>query len=68
MTIEETLFPPDDPDFDVPPLEEPEPEPVNLEEEFERLTDYERQREDLGRKMEGQLGEVLARMRDRRVE
>ena len=28
MTIEETLFPPDDPDFDVPPLEEPEPDPV----------------------------------------
>ena len=28
MTTDETLFPPDDPDFDVPPLEEPEPEPV----------------------------------------
>ena len=28
MTIEETLFPPDDPDFDVPPLEEPEPDPI----------------------------------------
>ena len=28
MTTETTLFPPDDPDFDVPPLEEPEPEPV----------------------------------------
>ena len=28
MTTETTLFPPDDPDFDVPPPEEPEPEPV----------------------------------------
>ncbi len=28
MTLEETLFPPDDPDFDVPPLEEPEDDPV----------------------------------------
>ena len=28
MTIEQTLFPPDDPDFDVPPLEEPEPDSV----------------------------------------
>lgn len=54
--------------LDVSRYVEPEPEPVNLEEEFERLTDYERQREDLGRKMEGQLGEVLERMRDRRVE
>jgi len=28
MTTEESLFPVDDPDFDVPPLEEPEPDPV----------------------------------------
>jgi hypothetical protein len=28
MRIEESLFPPDDPDFQAPPPEEPEPEPV----------------------------------------
>lgn len=44
----------------------PEPEPVDLEEEFARLVDYERQREELGRKMEGQMGKVLERMRERK--
>jgi hypothetical protein len=45
----------------------PEPEPVNLEEEFARLAGYERRREVLGREMEEQMGRVLARMRDRGV-
>jgi type I restriction enzyme M protein len=43
----------------------PEPEPVDLEEEFERLAEYERWREKLGRKMEEQMGRVLERMRER---
>ncbi|NLT24362.1 MAG: hypothetical protein GXX82_15080 [Syntrophorhabdus sp.] len=38
-------------------------EPVNLEAEFERLAGYERRREELGRKMEEQMGRVLMNMR-----
>lgn len=41
----------------------PEPEPVDLEEEFERLAGYERRREVLGREMEEQLGRVLEKIR-----
>ena len=43
----------------------PEPEPVNLEEEFARLVGYERRREVLAREMGEQLGRVLERMRER---
>lgn len=43
----------------------PEPEPVDLEEEFARLVGYERRRAVLAQEMEEQLGRVLERMRDR---
>jgi len=46
----------------------PEPEPVDLGAEFERLVGYERRRTVLAREMEEQLERVLARMRDRGVE
>jgi type I restriction-modification system DNA methylase subunit len=49
--------------LDVSRYVEPEPEPVDLEEEFARLVGYERQREALGREMEGQLGGVLGKIR-----
>lgn len=51
--------------LDVSRYVEPEPEPVDIEEEFARLVGYERQREALRREMEEQLGRVLGRMRDR---
>lgn len=46
----------------------PEPEPVDLEEEFARLVGYERRRAVLAREMEEQLGRVLERMWERGFE